>query len=108
VFHRKNRPNRTACPKTRDVSRPRAYKAATSGRGVSLPETRLDKPTVAPNHSSVMQRLEPSGRLHVVEVAEMVLDADVIEHAAQSAQGNAHPVRAAEAAELAAALDVRF
>ena len=38
----------------------------------------------------------------------MVVDADVVEHAAEAAEGDAHAVGAAEAAELAAAFDVRL
>lgn len=36
-------------------------------------------------------------------VAEMIFNTDVIQHSAQAANGDAHAVRAAEAAELAAA-----
>ena len=45
---------------------------------------------------------------HIVEIAQVVVDADVIEHAAQAAHGDAHAVGAAEAAELAAAFQVRL
>ena len=48
--------------------------------------------------------LEPSRGADVVEVAQVVFDADVVEHAAQAAEGDAHSVGPAEAAELAAAL----
>ena len=57
---------------------------------------------------STLDLLEPSLRAYVVEVAQVVVDADVIEHAAQAADGDAHSVGAAEAAELAAALQVRL
>src|SRR5208282_5571247 len=45
---------------------------------------------------------------HVAEVAKVIVDADVVQHPAKPAEGNAHTVGAAEAAELPAALDVRF
>ena len=44
----------------------------------------------------------------VVKIAKMVVDVDVVEHAAEALEGNAHAVGPAEAAELAAAFDVRF
>ena len=51
---------------------------------------------------------EASRGADVVEVAQVVLDADVVEHAAQAAEGDAHSVRPAEAAELAAAFEMRL
>ena len=45
---------------------------------------------------------------HVVEVAEVIVDADVVQHAAETAEGDAHAVRPAEAAELPAAFEVRL
>ncbi len=38
----------------------------------------------------------------------MIFDADVIEHAAESAESDAHPIGATKAAELATALEMRF
>ena len=52
--------------------------------------------------------LEAAFGSDVVEVAEVVVDADVVEHAAEAADRDAHSVGAAEAAELAAAFDVRL
>ena len=49
-----------------------------------------------------------SRRQHVVEVAEVIGDADEVEHAEQAAQGDAHAVGAAEAAELPAPFHVRL
>src|SRR5690606_5689636 len=49
-----------------------------------------------------------AGGADVVEVAEVVIDAGEVEHFAEASQGDAEPVRAAEAAELAATFDVRF
>ena len=51
---------------------------------------------------------EPAFGAHVVEVAQVVVDADVVEHAAQAAEGDAHAVGPAEAAELAAAFEMRL
>ena len=53
-------------------------------------------------------KLEAAFGSYVVEVAQVVVDADVVEHAAQAAEGDAHAVGAAEAAELAAAFEVRL
>ena len=54
------------------------------------------------------QSLEAACGADVVEVAEVVVDADVVEHAAEAADGDAHAVGPAEAAELAAAFEVRL
>ena len=42
----------------------------------------------------------------VVEVPQMIVNADVIEHAAQATQGDTHAVGPAEAAELTAPFEV--
>ena len=55
-----------------------------------------------------LPHLKPPRTPHVVEIAQVVADADVVEHAAEAAQGDAHAVGAAEAAELAASFDVRL
>jgi len=44
--------------------------------------------------------------LQVREAGEVIRDADLVQHAAEAAQGHAVAIGAAEAAELAAALDV--
>ena len=54
------------------------------------------------------QRSKTAGYLHIIKIAQVVADPNVIEHAAQPAQRNAHPIRAAEPAELAAAFHVRL
>src|SRR5688500_4300642 len=45
---------------------------------------------------------------HIVKIAEVVADADVVEHSAEPAEGHAQAVGAAEAAELTATLHVRL
>src|SRR5688500_10790285 len=55
-----------------------------------------------------LPHLKPSRGAHVVEVPQVIADADVIEYAAEAPQGDAHAIRPAEAAELAAAFDVRL
>ena len=55
-----------------------------------------------------LQRSKPTGDFDVVEVAQVVANADVVENAAEAAQGDAHSIRSAEAAELAAPFDVRL
>ena len=51
----------------------------------------------SPSHATS----KTAGGFDVVEVAEVVVDADIVQHAAQAAQGDAHAVGPAEAAELA-------
>ena len=50
--------------------------------------------------------LEAAGGSDVVEVAEVVVDADEVEHSTEAAEGDAHAVWSAKAAELTAAFDV--
>ena len=45
---------------------------------------------------------------HVLKVAEVIIDADVVQYAAKTAQGNTHAVRPTVAAELPAAFEMRF
>ena len=52
--------------------------------------------------------LKPSIGAHVVEVAQMVIDADVIEHALQCSKGYRHAVGSAESAKLSAPFQVRL
>ena len=52
--------------------------------------------------------LKPSIGADIVEVAEVIVDSEEIEHPLEAFQCDAHPVGAAEAAELAAAFDVGF
>src|SRR4029079_3385899 len=52
--------------------------------------------------------LEAACGADVGQVAEMILDADVVEHSAQSAESDAHSIGAARAAELAAAFEMRL
>src|SRR5690349_14478 len=63
---------------------------------------------VLPASRIVFTLSKPSCRADIFEVAQVVVDAGEIQNAAQAAQGNAHAVGAAEAAELPAPFDVWF
>ena len=52
--------------------------------------------------------LKPTGGTDIVEIAQVIADSDVVEHAAEAAEGHAHAIGAACAAELTAALEMRF
>src|SRR5262245_61576974 len=51
---------------------------------------------------------EAAGDFDVVEIAQVIADADVVEEAAEATEGNAHAVRTAETAELAATFHMRL
>lgn len=52
--------------------------------------------------------LEPAGGPDVVEIAEVIAQANVVEHPAKASQRDAHAVGAAEPSELPAPFEVRF
>jgi hypothetical protein len=66
------------------------------------------KPLFLALNSPLSTFSKPAFRPHVIEVAQVVLDTDKVEHAAQTPQGHAHSVGTAETAELAASFEVRL
>ena len=52
--------------------------------------------------------LKAAGGSNVVEVSQVVVDLDIVEGSAERADGDAHSVRAAETAELAATFEMWF
>ena len=60
------------------------------------------------SHNLSRQFLKTSGTLHVLKIAQPIIDSYVFEHTAKTAERDAKPVGATESAELAAPFYMRF